>query len=358
MLFLRDTNFTLNKKMRSIFLLASILIFTSCKKLNYECEYEPKVYQKYSFKIGSAVDLNYLNSDAQYENILNETFNSITAENVFKFEYLHPENGVYNFIESDQIALYATNNNKRLHGHTLIWHNQLPTWLIDFQGNRNEWIELMRDHIQTVVSHFKGQAVSWDVVNEALNEDGSLRNSIWKQKIGNDYIELAFRFAHEADENALLFYNDYSLESNKIKRKAAIELINNLKLHGVKIDGIGIQMHVALNQPNASEIANTFQDFAKYNLLIHLSELDISVNLKGNVTEFSDDLFKKQANYFHKILKHYKQVPETLQYGITFWGVSDANSWIPSFFQREDYPLLFDKNYNIKPMFCILNSDV
>lgn len=209
----------------------------------------------------------------------------------------------------------------------------------------------MKLHIQTIVEHFKNKVTAWDVVNEAFNEDGTLRNSIWKQKIGIGYIEKAFLFANEANPNALLFYNDYNLESNPIKRNSVLSLLKNLRNRGVKVDGIGVQMHVSTYYPEPTQIAIAFQEIITDKFKIHVSELDISVNPLGKNIIPSESLFNEQANLLGSIVFNYNQIPKQYQYGITFWGISDKNSWIRSFYNREDYPLLYDDNYMPKPCY-------
>ena len=214
----------------------------------------------------------------------------------------------------------------------------------------------MKTHIQVIVLHFKGKVSGWDVVNEAFNEDGTLRNTIWRQKIGAGYIEKAFIYAYEADPKVLLFYNDYNLESNPNKRNSVIGFLNNLRNRGIKIDGIGIQMHVNILSTEATQVASALQSISNNDYQIHLSELDISVNPLGKNITPSQSLFTKQANLLGEIVLQYKQIPTRYQYGITFWGISDKTSWIIDYFNREDYPLLYDDNYLPKPAYCKLKE--
>lgn len=286
--------------------------------------------------------------------LADQQFNSFTPENAFKAENLHPKETIFDWVVADQWVDYVISKNKTVHGHTLIWHQQNPAWLSSFNGNSDAWEALFKNHIQTIVTHFKGRVKAWDVVNEAFNEDVTLRNSIWKEKIGPTYIEKAFRYAQAADPQASLFYNDYNLESNPLKRKQVLTYLNQLRNRGLKISGIGLQMHVSLQFPNSSEIAASFKEVTDQNFKVHVSELDISINLLGNNNNPDAAIFEAQADYLGKIVRHYKQIPQQYQYGITFWGVSDKDSWIPTYFNRIDYPLLFDGNYKPKTAYCKL----
>ena len=334
-----------------------LTFFFSCAKNDSSvCDDSDGLYMHSDFPIGVAIDINELYSNSLYKSIAIKQFNSVTPENIFKAEYLHPEPAFFDWTDADSLTNFCIANNKRLHGHTLIWHQQLPKWILNFQGNSSDWEQLIKTHIQTIVLHFKGKVTGWDVVNEAFNEDGTLRNTIWRQKIGAGYIEKAFIYAHEADPNVLLFYNDYNLESNPNKRNSVIGFLNNLRNRGIKIDGIGIQMHINILSTEATQVASALQSISNNDYQIHLSELDISVNPLGKDITPSQSLFTKQANLLGEIVLQYKQIPARYQYGITFWGISDKTSWIIDYFNREDYPLLYDDNYLPKPAYCKLKE--
>lgn len=338
---------------RSYILLLTCLL--GCQKEEiYTCNDNVGIYSFSKYPIGTAIDVVELDNDPLYKSIAIKQFNSITPENIFKAQNIHPEPLFFNWSEADSLTSFCQNNNKRLHGHTLIWHQQLPQWILDYQGSTADWEQLMKVHIQTIMRHFKNKVIAWDVVNEAFNEDGTLRNSIWKQKIGDGYIEKAFQFAREADPNALLFYNDFNLESNTTKLNSVLSFLNNIRNRGVRIDGIGIQMHISTYYPEPTQIAKTFQKFANQNYKIHVSELDISVNPLAKDFVQVEKLFNDQANLLASLVLSYNQIPNHLQYGITFWGISDKNSWIRYFYNRVDYPLLYDENYLPKPCYCKL----
>ena len=335
------------------YILIIIILIASCEKNDIEkCDDLQSLYSFSTFPIGVAIDINELNTDSQYYDIAVNQFNSITPENIFKPSYLHPNENYFDWLEADKLVDFCQTNNKRLHGHTLIWHNQLPEWMKNFQGNQAEWELMFKEHIQTICLHFKGKIKSWDVVNEAFNDNGTLRNTIWKQKIGSSYIEKAFIYAHEADPDVLLFYNDYDIALNETKRKAILSLLNNLRQRGVPIHGIGMQMHISILHPENKQIAAALKEISDNGFKIHLSEIDISVNPLSKEIEPSAELFERQANKLAAITLLYKEIPSKNQYGMTFWGISDKNTWIRNYFNRDDYPLLFDDNYDPKPAYC------
>lgn len=340
---------------KNIVFLVGLSLLLGCAKAQVTvCTDSESLYQKANFPIGVAINIDEFRDNPTHQNIAHKQFNSFTAENIFKAQYLHPEEGFFDWREADTLAYFCASNHKRLHGHTLIWHEQLPAWIMQYQGSQTVWEQMFKHHIQTIVLHFKGKVASWDVVNEAFNEDGTLRNSIWKQHIGEHYIEKAFLYAEEADANVLLFYNDYNLESNPTKRNSVINYCNNLRQRGVKIDGIGLQMHVSIMFPSITQIAEAFQQVSHHTYKVHVSELDVSVNPLGKNITPTPQLFAEQADYAGKIVLQYKKIARHLQYGITIWGISDKDSWIRSYFNREDYPLLYDDNYVPKPIYCKL----
>jgi endo-1,4-beta-xylanase len=316
------------------------------------CNDDEPLSQNADLFVGAAIDHILLTSDSAYRHLFLTHFTSATAENIFKPAYLHPDENTFNWSEANEFIKFCRDNGKRVHGHSLIWHQQNPQWMVDYKGNRAQWDSMMKLHIQSIVRYYKPNVLSWDVVNEAFNEDGSLRNSIWLQHIGPAYIEKAFRYAHEANPEAILFYNDYGLETNPTKRKAIISFLNNLKLRGVPIDGIGLQMHIDIKYSESSLIEEAIQEVAKHHYQLHLSEVDISLNPLGRNYELNQNDLEAQAALMFKIVRAYKNIPSYQQFGITFWGISDNYSWIRSYYNRTDYPLLFDDQYQPKPVYC------
>lgn len=349
--------------MRKIILLIilSVSLLLSCQKENISsCKAEDKALSNcVDFYCGTVVDLNRVNNNINYSNIVKTQFNSITAENIMKPEFIHPSENTFDFYPADQLANFCVTNSKRLHGHTLIWHQQLPSWMVNYQGSSKDWEKMMKDHIFQIVRHFKGKVNSWDVINEAFNDDGTLRNTIWKKNIGVSYIEKAFQFAHEADPNASLFYNDYSLAINPIKREAVLSFLNNLKAKGIPIDGIGMQMHIFNGFPEDIEISKAINDIWQEGYLVHISELDISINpLSQDMHRAQQTALTKQAEKYLYIFKSFDLIPDKYKHGITIWGVGDNDSWIRYYYNRDDYPLLFDDNYFPKPAFCKLITEL
>jgi len=333
-------------------LLCAVLIM-ACQKASFQGCDLLSLYQKAPYPIGVAVDVDKLETVDKYRTIVLQQFNSITAENVFKWASIHPEDGEYDWAPCDYLADFTAKNHKRLHGHTLLWHGSVPDWVNNYKG---DFDKLVHDHIAAVVGRYKGRITSWDVVNEGINNDGSLRSTIWSQKLGSDYIAKAFRYAHEADPNALLFYNDYNLELIPAKLNAVLTMCTDLRKSGVQIDGIGVQMHINNNAPSQADIEAAARRIADAGFLVHFSELDISMNEDGHKTSFSSQDLTDQAARYYTVFNIYNQLNKKLQYGITLRGVSDADSWIMSWFRRADIPLLFDEHYQPKPAYCACKS--
>ncbi len=331
---------------------------------------------KDDFLVGAALNERQFSGEDPKEDALIKTqFNAISPENVLKWEAVHPEPDVYNFGPADRYVAFGEANHMYILGHNLVWHNQTPKWVFeDAKGkplSRKALLKRMRDHIFKVVGRYKGRINSWDVVNEALNDDGTLRQSQWLKIIGPDYIADAFRFAHEADPKAQLNYNDYSLE-NEPKRGGAIRLIKKLRAEGVPIGGIGLQDHDNMEWPTAEQEDATIAAFGKLGLKVMISELDIDVlpratrnqgaDVSMNVAlqarlnpypkELPDSmqqaLAKRYVDLFRVFLKHKDVVTR-----VTFWGVDDADSWLNNWPVpgRTSYPLLFDRDGNPKPAF-------
>ena len=296
------------------------------------------------FPVGAAVSVNLMKTNAKYNGVVTKEYNSITAENAMKFGGLHPAENSYFWDDADYLVNYALTNNKRIHGHTLNWYTSLPSWVTNYVGDSAAWENLLKTHIQTVVTHFKGKVSSWDVVNEAFNDDGTLRNSIWVQHLGTDYIARCFQYARQADPNALLFYNDYGHEYSSAKRAAITNMIASFKTRGIPIDGIGMQFHMTYTQTDAN-ISAAITSAASTGLKVHISELDIRLNNDKSFTAFSAVLSAQQAAKYKYVVQTFKAIPAIQQYGITTWNVSDADSWIPGWLGVPDWPLPFDANY-------------
>jgi endo-1,4-beta-xylanase len=327
------------------------------------------------FLIGTALNANqFSDRDPRGVPIVETHFNAATPENVMKWESIHPEPGVYDFEEADRFVEFAEANDMFITGHTLVWHSQTPGWVFEDEAGepltREALLDRMEDHIQTVVGRYRGRVHSWDVVNEALNEDGTLRDSPWRRIIGDDYLAHAFRFAHETDPDAELYYNDYSLE-NAPKRNGAVRLVRGLQEAGVRVTGIGTQGHVNLEWPTVAQMDSTIRAFAELgDVMITELEVDVlpsrdgnqsaDVSLRQEGTDALDPyteglpeamqhrLADRYAELFRVFLDHRDAISR-----VTFWGVTDGDSWknnfpIPG---RTNYPLLFDREGQPKPAY-------
>ena len=328
------------------------------------------------FVIGAAINVAQITGeDARGDAIIQAQFNSISPENCLKWESVHPQPDKYDFTIPDQYVAFGEKNHMFIVGHNLVWHNQVPAWVFrDDKGNlldRDALLARMHDHIRTVVGRYKGRIQSWDVVNEALNEDGTMRPSLWEKIIGDDYIAKAFQYAHEADPQAQLTYNDYNLE-NEAKRKGAIALITKLKAEGVPITSVGLQGHDSLTWPTVDQMDAAISDFARLGVKVAISELDIDVlppatrqqtadvtvsiqqnaalnpYVNGLPDSVQQQLAKRYGELFGVFVKHRDVVTR-----VTFWGVTDGDSWRNDWpvRGRTSYPLLFDRAGQPKPAF-------
>jgi endo-1,4-beta-xylanase len=341
-------------------LLLAGIVFTSVKKpedktsINYK--QSDLLKRVAGFPIGVAVDPYSLVKDPKYKNLVLTEFNSLTTENALKWHHVSVSPTVFNFSESDTIVNFALRNSMRVHGHALIYFEGTPAWLQNFQGDSLAWENLFKTHIQTLVSHFKGKIISWDVVNENFDQDGNVRLdaenkkfiNVWAKHLGKDYVARAFQYAHAADPKAILFYNDYDQEKSDKKLHAIINMVNDFKGRGIPIGGLGLQMHTNINVSETG-IRNAFTKFAKTGLKIHISELDIRLNPHDDINTDSDKNSVIQANLFRFIAHEYKaDVPKGQQYGITFWDLTDKDSWVKKSLNKKDAPLLFNESYNRK----------
>ena len=308
----------------------------------------------FRFPVGAAVKIKLLRKNAVYRKLILDQFNSITAENAMKFGALHPAESVFRWNDADFIVNFAAENNIRLHGHTLIWSKGNPKWVTSYQGSRSDWENLLKTHVQTVVSHFKGKVASWDVVNEAFDDKGNYKSCIWLEKLGPGYIESAVRYAHECDPDALLFYNDYGQEFGGRKLQAMLNMVRDFKRRGVPISGLGLQMHTVL-RINPAKITKALQTVAETGLKVHISELEVSVRYqKPESFQLDDDLASRQASVYQSIFKAYNSIPKAQQFGVTTWNVADADSFHNAKIKNHDYPMLFYHNYQPKPAFRAL----
>ncbi len=271
-------------KIKGILLFSSIIfLFNSCKEkiienVDQQGIINPSLQHRYSkdFKIGAAInDQQIVASDTAAIRLLSTEFNSISPENVMKWEEIHPVPDTYNFNISDKYVALGEKYNMNIIGHTLLWHSQIGPWMNEVQDS-TVMADYIEDHINTVAGRYKGRIHGWDVVNEALNEDGTLRESIFLKVLGEHYLELAFKLAEKADPKAKLYYNDYNMWKPE-KRAGAIKMINKLQSSGVKIDGVGMQAHWSIEGPPLQEIENSIIAYSELGIKVMFTELDITV---------------------------------------------------------------------------------
>lgn len=325
------------------------------------------------FYIGCAVNSNVVrDTTCKAHNVVTTHFNSIVAENCMKPASLHPQPERWRWKQADEFVAFGEKHQMRIIGHCLIWHSQTPEWFfLDDNGNdltRDALLQRMRDYIHTVVGRYKGRIYGWDVCNECFLNDGTLRNNRWYQIIGDDYMLWAFRFAHEADPNAQLYYNDYSM-SIPTKVAAVCQFIKQLQAENIRIDAVGMQSHNGLTWPKLSEYGAAMDMIANTGVKVIISELDLNVlpnpegfsgaevdqffeytpemdpYANGMPAEVRTLIFERWQALFLLYRQHAHQIDR-----ITFWGVGDADSWmadwpIPG---RHTYATLFDQNYDPK----------
>lgn len=291
------------------------------------------------------------------QSLVNRHFNSITAENIMKMAYLQPLPGRFTFEHADALIDYAWQRGMLAHGHTLVWHRQAPQWMEKYEGSREDFIDLLETHVGTVAGHFAGRLESWDVVNEAFADGEPIewRRTIWLENIGPEYVEIAFRAARTADPHADLYYNDYDISGSDgpAKLDRILVMVDDFLARGVPIDGVGFQMHIDTDSPQAEAMREAFAKVVARGLKVRISELDISVNPSRRYTRLTPETAGLQQRRYAEVARIYKEtVPRELRGGITVWGITDGDSWIPRFRNRPDWPLLFDAEFRPKPALC------
>lgn len=357
------------KLTKPFLLLATTLILSSCtaQKKQQSAILLKNAY-KSDFYIGTAMSESQINEiDPSVTALISKEFNSITAENIMKSMFMHPEQDKFDFKLTDKYVAFGEKYDMFIHGHTLIWHSQLAPWMTQIKDSTS-MATMMENHINTIVGKYKGRIGSWDVVNEALNDDGTLRKSVFLDTYGKDYLAFAFKLAAKVDPKTDLYYNDYNL-CQPAKREGVINLIKDLQKKGAKIDGVGEQGHWTLTSPSLAEIEKTILDFADLGIKVAFSELDITVlpnpwDLKGADVNQKFEASEKMNPYpkvlpdsvevqlaaryeaiFKLFLKHKDKISR-----VTFWGVNDGQSWLNDWpiKGRTNYPLLFDRDFKPK----------
>ena len=299
--------------------------------------------------------------------LIKKNFASLTAENVMKPQPIHPQEDRYNWEPADQIVAFAQANGLKMRGHTLCWHNQTPKWFFeDKDGNpasKELLLQRLRDHIHAIVGRYKGKVYAWDVVNEAIAEqaDKMYRPTQWYQMLGEEYIAKAFEYAHEADPDALLFYNDFDTEK-PAKRDHIYQMLKGLLDQGVPVHGMGLQGHWSIyDELTVAGLEESITRFASLGLTVQITELDISVYPKdwnrkerreSDSTSFTPEKEQMQIDKYKMIFDVLRKHKDKVS-GVTFWNISDRKSWLDNFpiKGRKDYPLLFDETLQPKKAF-------
>ncbi|GAA2597667.1 endo-1,4-beta-xylanase [Winogradskya consettensis] len=281
-------------------------------------------------------------SETAYKTIVDNEFNLVVPENAMKWDATEPTQNQFRWTDGDAVAAYAQSTGKELYGHTLVWHNQLPSWVSALDATALRAAVL--NHITTVATHFKGQVSSWDVVNEAFSDSGGLRRSTpFQDKLGDGYIAEAFQAARAADPGAKLCINDYNIENIGAKSTAVYNLVRDFKAQGVPIDCVGFQAHLILGQVPGDLKAN-LQRFADLGVDVRITELDIRMATPSDAAKLA-----QQAADYRSVVTACLAV--TRCQGVTTWGVTDKYSWIPDVFPGEGAALLWDENYQPKPAY-------
>jgi endo-1,4-beta-xylanase len=303
--------------------------------------------------VGTAIGSYFNRTDAagaQYMAVLGREFNVVTPENDLKFSAVRPTRGTFRFARPDSMLEFATANGMRMRGHTLVWHNQLSTWLTSGSWTQAEGVALLDEHISTVVGHYKGKIAAWDVVNEAFDDAGAPRATFWSTLIGPSYIAQAFRTAATADPGAKLFYNDYNIETIGAKSNAVLAMLTELKAGGVPVHGVGMQAHFVAGQtPSRDALVANMNRFAALGLAIQITELDIRVQ-----TPASAAALQTQAQDYANVVRACLDVPACDM--VVTWGFTDLSSWVPSTFAGQGAALLFDESFQPKPAYTSINA--
>jgi endo-1,4-beta-xylanase len=340
----------------------ALILITAMEVLGQSTEKGLKDYYSEFFPIGVAVSPAVLSGPEK--DLIIRNFNSITPENAMKIGPIHPEENKYNWEPADQIVNFAVANGMKMRGHALVWHSQTPAWLfVTADGkpvDKETLLNRMKEHITTVVSRYKGKIYAWDVVNEAIDDAESTyyRDSPWYKICGEEFIAKAFQYAHEADPNALLFYNDYNTERPG-KRDKIYKMVKQLKDSGVPIHGIGLQGHWSIYDPSEDQLRASLKLFSSLGLAVQITELDVSVYQQeaggrrekrtDEADAFTADMDRMQAEKYKMAFDLFREFKSSIS-GVTFWNVSDKRSWLDNFpvRGRKNYPLLFDQQLQPK----------
>ncbi len=301
--------------------------------------------------IGAAVDVKALQSNPDYAKTLAREFNVLVPENVMKFANIHPQPHTYDFTAADQLVSFAAANGMLVRGHTLVWYQDIPSWVTSGNYSKAQLEQILHDHITAVVGRYKGRIFAWDVVNEAIGDNGQLRDNIWLRAIGPQYIDLAFQWAHQADPAALLFYNDYNGEGMNAKSDAIYNLVKGLRQRGVPIGGVGLQMHLSVNNhPSVDDLKANIERLAALGLVVHITEMDVRLPQPVNAISLG-----VQAQIYKDVLSACLAESHACQ-AFVMWGFSDKYSSVPRIYPGFGDALIFGPSFNLKPAYNMLKE--
>ena len=304
---------------------------------------------KRGIHVGSAVNDAALSNDATYAQILGQQFSAITPENEMTWASVEPQQGQLDFAPADAEVQFAQQHHQLVRGHTLVWHNQLPTWLTSGSFTNAQLAALLKQHIFTEAGHFRGEIWQWDVVNEPFNEDGTLRSTIWSNAIGPNYIADALKWTHQVDPHARLFLNDFNIEGLGPKSDAMYALVRSLKAQHVPIDGVGFETHLDLQFPFPNGLEENLARFAALGLQVAITEMDVRMVLPA-----TPDLLAAQANTYAQVMQACLVIRTCVDF--TVWEYTDKYSWVPGFFTGEGAADIYDENFTPKPAYAALIS--
>lgn len=339
----------------------------SAQKATVEQTPAISLYQAYAdyFPIGTAINPEADLVTDERKKFIGFQYNSVTAENQMKLKFIHPQPNKWNWEPADKIVAFAKENKMKIRGHALVWQQNVPQWFIMKEENlisKEELLKNMKEHISTIINHYKENVYCWDVVNEAISDS---KDDVYRPKdslykiAGEEYVEMAFRFAREADPKAQLFYNDYRF-SDPVKRKKIYDLMKRLLAKGTPIDGVGMQSHYVPNEVTREYLQETIDMFAGLGLKVQVTELDVSVynyrDKSGPDADKNDDTYTEerkaaQENFYKMLFEVYRKNKDKIN-GVTFWGASDLRSnYRTKRIGKMDYPFLFDEFMQPKKVF-------
>ncbi|AYG05296.1 endo-1,4-beta-xylanase [Gryllotalpicola protaetiae] len=307
------------------------------------------IAEKSGLRVGVAVDTDRL-SDSAYAKLTAQQFSTVTPENAMKWEVVEPKQGQYDWSAADKLVDFAQAHGQLVRGHNLVWYSQLPQWLTDEAPSltADQLSAILQKHITDEVTHFTGKIWQWDVVNEAFDDSGNLRDNIWIEKLGPDYIADAFRWAHAADPDAKLFLNDYGIETDGLKSQAEYDFVKQLVAQGVPIDGVGFETHLDADDPE-QDLQTVMTQYAKLGIDVAITEADVKA--RTPVSKIDKTI---QSSMFADSMSACLAVKQCISY--TLWDLDDKDSWIPQYFPGEGGATLYDDELKPKPQYVALQQ--